>query len=114
MTHFPPRWTPEEIEDGVARGIEAFREERLAEVRDAYTSHFRDAQAAVEQLLDLTVDLTELRSVGREALARYPEALRYTAAPPVSEDDLAAISGVRKRDFTSATHSHAVVSTLEA
>lgn len=114
MTLSPPRWTPEEIQDGVARGIEVFRAERLAEARDDYISHFAEAQAAVEDLLELTTDLTALDVAGREALIKYGEALRYTAAPPISEDDLATLSGVQKRFFQTATGAPAVVATIQA
>ena len=114
MSLSPPRWTPDEISLGVERGIHVFREERLAEARDDYISHFSEAQSAVEDLLELTTDLSALEAMGFEALTQYGEALRYTAAPPISEDDLATLSGVEKRFFTTSAGAPAVVSTLAA
>ena len=114
MSLSPPRWTRDEIEQGVARGIQVFREERLAEARDDYISHFVEAQASVEDLLELTTDLSALEAAGLEALINYGEALRYTAAPPISEDDLATLSGVEKRFFTTARGAPAVISTIAA
>ncbi|MDQ4039092.1 MAG: XamI family restriction endonuclease, partial [Actinomycetota bacterium] len=97
MTQSPPRWTSDQFERGVAKAIEVFRDERLNEAREDYTSHFDDAQSAVEDLLELTVDLTELRANGHAALTRYYEATRYLTAPPISHDDLQTLSGVAAR-----------------
>ena len=86
---------------GVARGIEIFRDERLSEAREDYSSHFNEAQSAVEDLLELSTDLATLTQTGGSAVADagYLEALRYLAAPPVSFDDLETLSGVAGRDF---------------
>lgn len=101
MTLSPPVWTLEQFMQGVARGIEIFRDERLNEAREDYSSHFNEAQSAVEDLLELTTDLATLTQTGGGAVADagYLEALRYLAAPPVSFDDLETLSGVAGRDF---------------
>ena len=101
MTLSPPVWTLEQFMQGVARGIEIFRDERLSEAREDYSSHFNEAQSAVEDLLELSTDLATLTQTGGSAVADagYLEALRYLAAPPVSFDDLETLSGVAGRDF---------------
>jgi hypothetical protein len=101
MTLSPPLWTLEQLTQGVARGIEIFRDERLNEAREDYSSHFNEAQSAVEDLLELSTDLATLTQTGGSAVADagYLEALRYLAAPPVSFDDLETLSGVAGRDF---------------
>jgi hypothetical protein len=101
MNLSPPRWTPDEFAQGVARAIEIFREQRLSEAREDYSSHFEEARSAVEDLLELTTDLATLEEVGGKAIidGGYLEALRYLAAPPVSADDLETLSGVGKRQF---------------
>ena len=88
MTLSPPLWTLEQFTQGVERGIEIFRDERLNEAREDYSSHFNEAQSAVEDLLELSTDLATLTQTGGSAVADagYLEALRYLAAPPVSFD----------------------------
>jgi len=101
MSLSPPRWTLDEFAQGVGRAIEIFRYERLNEAREDYTSHFNEARSAVEDLLELSTDLTTLAQTGDTVVADdgYLEALRYLAAPPVSTDDLVTLSGVAYGDF---------------
>jgi XamI restriction endonuclease len=112
----PPRWTLDQFTDGVARAIEVFRIERLNEAREDYTSHFDEARVAVEDLLELSTDLTTLEHTGRVALADagYLEALRYIAAPPVSFDDLETLSGVAGSDFEADGKWQTVIATVLA
>jgi XamI restriction endonuclease len=112
----PPRWTLDQFTDGVTRAIEVFRIERLNEAREDYTSHFDEARAAVEDLLELSTGLTTLDRAGRAALADagYLEALRYIAAPPVSFDDLETLSGVAGRDFEADGKWQTVIATVLA
>jgi XamI restriction endonuclease len=112
----PPRWTLDQFTQGVTRAIEVFRIERLNEAREDYTSHFDEARAAVEDLLELSTDLTTLEHTGRAALADdgYLEALRYIAAPPVSFDDLETLSGVAARDFEADGQWQTVIATVLA
>jgi len=114
MSLSPPRWTPDEFAEGVARGIEIFREQRLNEARDDYSSHFGEARSAVEDLLELTADLTGLAEVGGDAVidGGYLRALRYVAAPPVSDDDLETLSGVPEGHYAKADKWPLVVDTI--
>jgi XamI-like restriction endonuclease len=112
----PPRWTLDQFTDGVTRAIEVFRIERLNEAREDYTSHFDEARAAVEDLLELSTGLTTLDRTGRAALADagYLEALRYIAAPPVSFDDLETLSGVAAGEFQADGKWQTVIATVLA
>lgn len=114
MTLSPPRWTSDELGQAVARGIEIFREQRLNEAREDYSSHFSEAQGAVEDLLELTADLAALRDVGGQAIldGGYWAALRYVAAPPISDDDLETLSGVRESQYARPGNWPSVVDTI--
>jgi hypothetical protein len=115
MSLSPPRWTPEQFAQGVARSVEIFREQRLNEARDDYSSHFDEARSAVEDLLELTTDLTALEQVNSEAIidGGYLRALRYVAAPPVSDDDLETLSGVPERHYSEPDKWPLVVDTIK-
>lgn len=116
MSLSPPRWTLDQFTEGAAHGIEVFRFERLNEAREDYTSHFDEARSAIEDLLELSTDLTALEQTGRAALADagYLEALRYIAAPPVSTDDLETLSGVAAGDFAADGQWPVVIATVLA
>lgn len=114
MTLSPPRWTLEQFEQGAAVGLANFRNERLNEEPDDYANHFHEVRGQVEDLLELTTDLSTLSTTGGQAVEGYLEALRYVAAPPISEDDLASLSGVEKRYFAASTKWPAVVATIMA
>jgi hypothetical protein len=93
----PPRWSDEELEAGISRAKALFREERLQEPLEAYTASFDHYQGAIEDLLETSVDLTQL---GRRAaeIVTSPgllEAFRYLAGPPISEDDLMVLADAR-------------------
>ncbi|MEV4345299.1 XamI family restriction endonuclease [Actinoplanes sp. NPDC049596] len=94
MSLSPPRWTLDEFVQGADSGIEAFRAERLNEAREDYSSHFNEAQASIEDLLELTIDLTRLRENANVAIAQYYGTVRYLTAPPISHDDLQTLSGI--------------------
>jgi hypothetical protein len=74
MTLSPPRWTPEQFQQGVEKGIEVFRHDRLNEARADYSSHFSEARHAIEHVLELSDDLRKISQTGG-----YLEALRYVA-----------------------------------
>ena len=85
----PPRWTDAELE-GDRQDRSPVPEERLQEPLEQYLESVRQYRGAVEDLLEATVDLTQLsapdlNSARRSSLAR---ALRYLAGPPISADDL--------------------------
>ena len=112
MSLSPPRWTLSEFNEGVAAGLAAFREVRLNEAREDYISHFEEARSAVEDLLELTIDLTSFEATGLQAVREHLEALRYTAAPPISTDDLESLSGVEARFFATTGGWPQVVETI--
>lgn len=85
----PPRWTPDELERDLQRAIEIFRKQRLEEPLEVYLEAFDDKQKAFEDLLELTVDLTQVHERAIDILTdqRLRDALRYIAGPPISDDD---------------------------
>lgn len=94
----PRTWSPDELQADAAIAISAFRAERIDEPverwRISYTSHLRHFR----QLFDLF----EAGDPGTLAPATLPElirselkpALRYLAAPPISDDDLQVLADV--------------------
>lgn len=89
-----PRWSEEELDDARLRAIEIFRIQRMAEPLEAYLEAFDDYQGIVEDLLETTVDLTDLDSTALSVITdpRLLEAFRYIAGPPISIDDLKTIA----------------------
>jgi hypothetical protein len=115
MTLSPPRWTLDQFQQGVGKAIEVFRHERLNEARADYSSHFGEAQRAIEHLLGLSDDLRKISETDSAAVIDdYLEALRYVAAPPVSLDDLITLSGIPLADFGEEDCWPAVVDTVLA
>jgi hypothetical protein len=92
----PPEWTKEELEEDRLRAIEDFRRVRMEEPLEAYLEAFELRQAAFEDLLESTVDLTQLSDHALTILTdpRLLEALRYLAGPPISLDDLKVVANV--------------------
>jgi hypothetical protein len=90
----PPRWTREQLQAGLARAQELFRQERLQEPLEAYLDAFDRYQGFVENLLETSIDLTELekRAVDILTAPQLLEAFRYLAGPPLSQDDLKTLS----------------------
>ncbi|MDT7858235.1 XamI family restriction endonuclease [Rubrivirga sp. S365] len=98
-------WTDAELERDRQIAIRDFVQERLGEPLDVYLGDFDDAQDAVENLLEETLDLHLLlpnQPVAelRERLATIVsdkaqyDAFRYLAGPPISEADLLNVSDV--------------------
>lgn len=90
----PPRWTSEDLEVARLASITKFREERMHEPLEAYLETFDRYRGAVEDLLEATVDLTQIGEARVEVLTdpALLEALRYLAGPPISEDDLKTVA----------------------
>lgn len=90
----PPRWDDERLDSDRTKAIEAFREDRLTEPLEAYLDVFESYRDAFDDLLETTVDLTLLAQNAVEVLtdARFLEAVRYLAAPPMSTDDLVTLA----------------------
>lgn len=86
----PPRWSEEQLAAGRERAIEAFRVERMQEPLEVYVEAFDDFRGTVEELLEATVDLTQVVEVAVEIVTNRPllDALRYFAGPPISDADL--------------------------
>lgn len=93
----PPRWSDEQLEIGLSKARDLFRQERLQEPLEAYTKAFDQYRGAVESLLEATYGLTQLDRQGVEIMtnAALFEAFRYLAGPPISEDDLAVLADAR-------------------
>jgi len=85
-----PFWSEDELRSGSLRAIEIFREERLIEPLEKYLEIFEDYRAAVENLIEGTVDLSELSAQAVDVLTdeKSAVAIRYLASPFISEDDL--------------------------
>jgi XamI restriction endonuclease len=90
----PPRWTAQEFERDRALAIEVFRRARLEEPVEAYHDLFDHYLGVFEDLLETTVDLTDLQNNALNILTnpQTMEAFRYLAGPPISEDDLATLA----------------------
>lgn len=92
----PPRWTSEQLE--ADRGIASaqFSKQRLEEPLENYLEEFDKHQSYVEELLEATVDLSQLTSASLDLSENlhWLEAFRYLAAPPISEDDLKILAHV--------------------
>lgn len=82
-------WTDEELETDRQKAISIFRDERLKEPLEDYLNAFEEAQASTEDLLEVTVDLTQfdeaLEILTNDGLL---DSFRYLAGPPISTDDL--------------------------
>src|SRR5438045_8734706 len=92
--HPPPRWTDGELEKQCSTATGAFRDERIKEPLEKYLDEFEKYQGAFEELLEVTIDLTQLREHAVSILKedRLFEALRYVAGPPISLDDLKVVA----------------------
>lgn len=93
----PPHWTPEQLDADRAKASAAFSKERLEEPLEDYLEAFDEYQGHVEELLETTVDLSDLDTPALDVLGdpRLLEAFRYLAAPPISSDDYKVLADVR-------------------
>jgi len=85
-----PVYTFDEFDAARQMSMEAFRVSRMREPLEDYLNAFDTYRAAIENLLELTVDLSQLVKLAVEVLTEVEliEAVRYLASPPVSADDL--------------------------
>jgi hypothetical protein len=90
MTVSPPRWTAEQLEVSRLASVTQFREERMQEPLEQYLEAFDGYRRAIEDLLEATLDLTDLDGAAVDIVTdqNLLAALRYLAGPPISEDDL--------------------------
>lgn len=92
----PRLWTREELARDSARSIEAFVASWKSKGASAYRGYFAEAVEASQRLLESTEDLHALDSDHLDVRDLYVrEVARYLAGPPLSEDDLRIIAGVR-------------------
>lgn len=87
-----PRWTTRQLMTDAGRAREIFREERLREPLEKWKQIFDQKADEFRQLFDAhgvadpaSLTPVKLAEIFREGLS---DALRYMAAPPISEDDL--------------------------
>lgn len=94
MTVAPPRWTVAQLEAASQAAMERFREKRMQEPLEAYLQAFDEVRSAVENLLEMTVDLSRLSDEAVRVLTdpALLEAVRYLAGPPISKDDLQVVA----------------------
>jgi hypothetical protein len=90
----PPRWTSDHLEQRRKEAVANFRRVRLEEPLEAYLEFFDRYQGMFEELLELTVDLSQIGAHGLHILTqdKLIEAVRYLAGPPISTDDLKTLS----------------------
>lgn len=86
----PPRWSEEQLVRDRRIAIEEFRRERVEEPLEYYLEALDDSLGKIEELLEITVDLTRLREEAANVLVDpgLATAFRYLAGPPISLDDL--------------------------
>lgn len=101
----PPRWTTDQLKQQLTAATELFRKARMEEPLEEYLEAFDKYQGFLEDLLETTVDLTQLEGQVTDVVTNPDllEAFRYLAGPPISTDDLkiladAAISPNRLRN----------------
>ena len=92
----PPRWSAEQLEVDRQRSIKNFRKQRLQEPLEAYLEAFDERFAVFSDLIERSVDLTQLSDHAINILTDPDafEALRYLAGPPISLDDLKVVADV--------------------
>lgn len=92
----PPSWTDQELHEQSVIATRLFREQRMREPLEAYLDHFDERRTVVENLIEATVDLSQVVDVAGGLLAdpEMLEAIRYLAGPPISADDLKVVSEV--------------------
>lgn len=86
----PPRWSSTQLEADRSRAVELFRDERLQEPLEMYLELFDEYQGHVEDLLDSTVNLTDLEGPALDILGDPDQSwvLRFLTGPYTSADDL--------------------------
>jgi hypothetical protein len=90
LSQAAPKWTADQLAEDAAESIRRFREVRLREPLEEYLEYFNEYREQVEDLIEGTVDLTELSDQAVELLTQPEQltAIRYLASPAISEDDL--------------------------
>ena len=96
MNHLRFSWSIAQLEQARSKAIEVFRKQRLQEPLEHYLEAYGKCRGVVDELLEMTVDLSQLRNQAQSVLATRlkQEAVRYLASPPVSDSDLLVIAGI--------------------
>ena len=86
----PPRWRAGELDERRLEAIRLFREDRMQEPLEDYLDAFDRYRGKVEELLEATVDLSQITDQAVDVLTdpALLEAVRYLSGPPISADDL--------------------------
>lgn len=89
-----PWWSDEQLVLDRDGAIEIFRRTRMEEPLEAYLEAFDERQVSFENLLEATVDLTQISENALAILTdpRLLDALRYVSGPPISSDDLKVVA----------------------
>ena len=92
----PPEWTAGQLDAARRASIEAFRRERVDEPLEQYLTYYQESREAIETILELTVDLHDVRQRAVDILAasELVDTVRYLASPPISKDDLETVADV--------------------
>ncbi len=93
----PPVWTKEQLDADRIMASAAFSKERLEEPLEDYLEAFDEYQGHIEEMLETTVDLSQLEGSALDVLTdpNLLEAFRYLAGPPISEDDLKVLADAK-------------------
>ena len=95
------RWSDAEIAADVAEATGKFRARRLAEPLDRYTGEFDSSVHVSRELIEQLGSLLTSAEADPKGLKRLwtseagRTAFRYLGAPPISDDDLETLAGVR-------------------
>jgi len=87
----PPLWNSDQLETNRTNAVALFRNERMEEPLEDYLEAFDEYQGRVEDLLETTIDLSQLEGTTALEVLTDPhlvDVFRYLAGPPVSADDL--------------------------
>ncbi|MEU2891517.1 XamI family restriction endonuclease [Streptomyces albidoflavus] len=90
----PPTWSLTELEQQRQASTELFRHERTSEPLEQYLSQYEVSKAAIDTILEMTVDLETVTESAAEILGDVDlaDVARYLASPPISNDDLRTIA----------------------
>lgn len=115
MTQQPPVWDDVRFTSESLIATDFFRDERMREDVADYSIAFIAARTAVEELLEASVDLSELRTEALTLLTEPDtlEAVRYLAGPPISQDDMMTIAKVRLSPFALKSNPEMVTSVID-
>ncbi len=86
----PPVWSDHQLESDRLKAESHFRDSRYTEPLEMYLEMFDHYQGVVEDVMEETVDLTDLDGCIVDLMSDPDkrEVFRYLSGPPVSEDDL--------------------------